>query len=80
MHGKRNLNQQSADDIVNRMNDTFSFTILWGCIRTRHPELCAVRQEEEAGERVVKLKSVVALDSFDSLTELSRHRQRNGTK
>jgi hypothetical protein len=73
MPGKRSLNQQSADDIVNRMNNTFSFTILWGRVRTRHPELCAVRQEEDAGGRVVKLTSVVALDSFDSPAELSRH-------
>jgi hypothetical protein len=54
------------------MNNTFSFTILWGRVRTRHPELCAVRQEEDAGGRVVKLTSVVALDSFDSPAELSR--------
>jgi hypothetical protein len=73
MPGKRSLNQQSADDIVNRMNNTFSFTILWGRVRTRHSELCAVRQEEDAGGRVVKLTSVVALDSFDSPAELSRH-------
>jgi hypothetical protein len=55
------------------MNNTFSFTILWGRVRTRHPELCAVRQEEGSGGRVVKLTPVVALDSFDSPAELSRH-------
>jgi hypothetical protein len=71
--GKRSLNQQSANDIVNRTNNTFSFTILWGRVRTRHPELCVVRQEEEAGGRVVKLMPIVALDSFDSPTELRRH-------
>jgi hypothetical protein len=62
-----------VNDIVNRMNNTFSFTILLGRVRTRHPELCAIRQEEEVGGRVVKLTSVVALDSFDSPVELSRH-------
>jgi hypothetical protein len=50
------------------MDNMFNFTILWGRVRT----LCAVRQEEDAGERVVKLMSVVALDSFDSPVELSR--------
>jgi hypothetical protein len=70
---KRSLNHQSADDIVNRTNNTFSFTILWGRVRTRHPELCAIRQEEEAGGRVVKLTPIVALDSFDSPVKLSRH-------
>jgi hypothetical protein len=71
--GKRSLNQQSVDDIVNQMNNTFSFTILWGRVRTRHPKMCAVQQEEEAGGRVVKLTPVVALDRFDSPAELSRH-------
>jgi hypothetical protein len=32
-----------------------------------------MRQEEDAGGRVIKLTSIVALDSFDSPTELSRH-------
>jgi hypothetical protein len=73
MLGKKRRNQQSADDIVNRMNNTFSFTILWERVRTRHLELCAIRQEEEVGGRVVKLTPVVALDSFDSHAELSRH-------
>jgi hypothetical protein len=70
---KESLNQQSADAIVNRMNNTFRFIILWGRVRTRHPELCAVRPEEDSGGRVIKLTSVVALDSFDSPVELSRH-------
>jgi hypothetical protein len=62
--GKGSLNQQSANDIVNRMNNTFSFTILWGRVRIRHPKLCVVRQEEDSGGRVVKLTLVA---------ELSRH-------
>jgi hypothetical protein len=70
---KGNLNQQNADDIVNRTINMFSFTILWGRVRTRHLELGAVRQEEDSGGRVIKLTSVVTLDSFDSPTELSRH-------
>jgi hypothetical protein len=70
---KRSLNQQSVDGIVNQTNNTFSFTILWERVRTLHLELCVVRQEEEASGRVVKLTPVVALDSFDSPAELSRH-------
>jgi hypothetical protein len=62
-----------VDDIVNRINNTFSFIIVWGRVRTQHPELGALRQEEEAGGRVIKLMPVVALDSFDSPAELSRH-------
>jgi hypothetical protein len=51
----------------------FRFTILWRHVRTRHPELCVVQQEKYSGRRIVKLTSVVALDSFDSPAELSRH-------
>jgi hypothetical protein len=47
---------------------------------TRHPELCVVQQEEEAGGRVVKLTPVVALDSFDSPTKLSRHIEKKWNK
>jgi hypothetical protein len=67
------LDKQSVNDIVNGTNDTFIFTILWGCVGTRHSELCAIRQEEDLGERVFKLTPVVALDSFDGPAELSRH-------
>jgi hypothetical protein len=62
-----------VDDIVNRINNTFNFIIVWERVRTQHSELGALRQEEEAGGRVIKLTPVVALDSFDSPAELSRH-------
>jgi hypothetical protein len=71
--GKGSLDKQSADDIVNRMNDTFDFTNLWRCVWARHLELCAIRQEEDPGGRVVKLAPVVALDGFDLPAELIRH-------
>jgi hypothetical protein len=70
---KGSLDKQSADDIVDGTNDTFSFTILWGCVWARHPELCAIRQEEDPGGRVVKLAPIVALDGFDLPVELIRH-------
>jgi hypothetical protein len=71
--GKGSLNKQSADNIVNGTNDTFGCTILWGCVWARHPELCAIQQEEDLGGRFVKLAPVVALDDFDLLVELIRH-------
>jgi hypothetical protein len=70
---KGSLDKQSADDIVNGMNDTFGFTIMWGCVWARHPKLRAIRQEEDPGGRVVKLVPVVAPDGFDLLAELIRH-------
>jgi hypothetical protein len=71
--GKRSLDKQSADDIVNRMNDTFGFTILRGCVWSRHPKLCAIRREEDPGGRVIKLALVVTLDDFDLPVELIRY-------
>jgi hypothetical protein len=47
------------------------FTILWGHVGARHPQLGTFRQEEGLSRRVVKLTSVVALCSFDSAAELS---------
>jgi hypothetical protein len=70
---KGSLDKQNADNIVNGTNDTFGFTILRGCVWARHPELCAIRQEEDSGGRVVKLAPVVTLDGFDLLAELIRH-------
>jgi hypothetical protein len=59
-----------VNDIVNGTNNTFGFTILWGHVGARHPQLGAFRQEEGPGGRVVKLMSVVVLYSFDSAVEL----------
>jgi hypothetical protein len=71
--GKGSLDKQRVDDIVDGTNDTFDFTILRGCVWARHPELCAIRQEEDSGGKVVKLAPVVALDGFDLHAELIRH-------
>jgi hypothetical protein len=70
--GKGSLDKQNADDIVNGTNDTFAFTILRGCVWAQHPELCAIRQEEDPDGRVVKLALIVTLDGFDLPTELIR--------
>jgi hypothetical protein len=35
--------------------------------------MCAIRQEEDSGRRVVKLAPVVTLDGFDLPAELIRH-------
>jgi hypothetical protein len=46
------------------------FTILWGCVGTRHPHLGAFGQEEGPGGRVIKLTPAIALYDFDSAVEL----------
>jgi hypothetical protein len=61
------------DDIVNGTNGMFSFTILRRCVWAQHPELYAIRQEDDPGGRDVKLTPVVALDGFDLPTKLIRH-------
>jgi hypothetical protein len=53
------------------MNNTSGFTILWGRVGARHPQLGAFGQEEGLGGQVVKLTSIVALYSFDSAAKLS---------
>jgi hypothetical protein len=73
MPEKGSLDKQSADDIVNGMNDTFGFIILQGCVWAGHLELCVIRREEDPGGRVIKLMSVVALDGFDLPAEHIRH-------
>jgi hypothetical protein len=59
-----------VNDIVNGMNNMLDFTILWGHVGARHPQLGTFGQEEGPGGQVVKFTSVVALYSFDSATEL----------
>jgi hypothetical protein len=71
--GKGRLDKQSVDDIVNETNYTFGFTIPRECVWARHLEMCAIRQEEDPGGRVVKLAPVVTLDGFDLPAELIRH-------
>jgi hypothetical protein len=68
---KGRLNKQRADDIFNRRNDMFNFTILRRCVWTRRSKLCAFRQEKCLGGRVVKLMPVVTLDGLDGAVELS---------
>jgi hypothetical protein len=69
--GKRNLNKQRANDTVNRTNNTFGFTILKRRVWTRHPKLCAFRQEKGPGVRAVKLMPVVTLDGLDGVVKMS---------
>jgi hypothetical protein len=66
-----------VNDIVNDMNNRLIFTILWGCVGARHPQLGTFGQEEGPGGRVVKLTSVAALYSFDSAAELSSNISKN---
>jgi hypothetical protein len=59
------LEQQGAHDIVGGTNHALSLAVLWGSVGTRHQKLDTVRKEEGASEGVVKLTSIVALDTLN---------------
>jgi len=66
------LKQQGANDIINRANNTFSFTVLRGGVGTRHSKMNAPSEEERAGSGVIKLFAIVALNGFDARAKLGR--------
>ena len=55
------------------MNNVFSFTVLRRGIRTRHPELDAVGEEEGMRSMIVKLASIIALNTLNGDTKLRSH-------
>jgi len=59
-----------VNNIIDRVNNVFGFTVLRRGVRARHAKMDALREEEVAGTRVVKLFPVVTLDSLDMGTEL----------
>jgi hypothetical protein len=65
------LEKKRKDHIVGGMNDALGFTILCGGVGARHAKLGAMGEEESAGAGVVKLTTVVALNSLDGGAELS---------
>jgi hypothetical protein len=59
------LEQQGAHDIVGGTNHALSLAVLWGSVGTQHQKLDTVRKEEGAREGVVKLTSIVVLDTLN---------------
>jgi hypothetical protein len=49
------LKQEGANDIISSANDSFSFTILRGRVRTRHAELDAMCEKEGARAGLIRL-------------------------
>jgi hypothetical protein len=64
------MEQQGAYDIVDDTNHVLSLTVLWRHVGTRHPKLDTVRKEEGASGGVIKLTSIVALDTLNGTTKL----------
>ena len=59
------LKQQGANNIINRANNAFSFTVLGRGVRAGHAKMNALGEEERPSAGVIKLLSVVALNRLD---------------
>jgi len=55
---------------IDGANRTFRFSVLLGCIWTRHAECNTVGEEERTGLRIVEFSAIVALDALDGGAEL----------
>jgi hypothetical protein len=71
---KGSLEQQGSHDIVGRMNHALGLAVLWGSVGTQHTKLDVVREEESAGGGVIKLTSIIALDTPDDTAKLRGHK------
>jgi hypothetical protein len=69
---KGSLEQQEAHDIIDGTNHALSLAVLRGRVGTRHPKLNTMRKEGVGGG-VVKLTSIVTLDTSDGTTKLCGH-------
>jgi hypothetical protein len=58
-----------VNDIIDGTDNAFSFTVLRRDIRTRHPELDSVGEEEGAESVVVELATIIALDTLNGDTK-----------
>ena len=58
------------------MDSSLSLPILSGGIRTRHPEVSAMGEEEDVGAVVVKLTPIIALEGFDGDAKLCGHKSK----
>jgi hypothetical protein len=56
------------------MNHALDLAVLRGSVGTRHLKLDAVREEESAGGGVIKLTSIIALDTPDGATKQRGHK------
>ena len=64
------LKQERAQNVIKSANGTFGFAILLGCVGARHAKGNTVGEKERAGQGIVKLPAVVALDALDGGAKL----------
>jgi len=65
------LKEQGANNIIDRANNAFGFTVLGRCVRAGHAEVNALGEKKMPSARVVELLPVVALYRFDAGAKLS---------
>ena len=71
--GNASLKKKRANDIIDGSNDAFGFTMLRRGVWTGHAQVNAVGEEEDAQTGVVKLCSIVALNTLHNNIELGAH-------
>jgi hypothetical protein len=64
------MEQECADAIIKGAEDAFSTVVLLRRVGTRETEDSAMSSEESANSEVVKLFSVIGLESMDGSTKL----------
>jgi hypothetical protein len=77
------LKQKRAHNVIDGAKSALSFTILLGSVGARHAKNGTMGKEERVGRRVVKLTTVVALDSLHRSVKLCTRvgkKVRNGGK
>ena len=70
---KTGLEQKGPHDVVDGAKSAFSTSILLGGVWARHAEDHTVSEEERAGQGVIKLTAVVALNRLDRSGKLRAH-------
>jgi hypothetical protein len=66
----RSLKKQKTQHIIDGAEDTFSFTVLWRSVGTRHPQKYPFGGEECARGGVIELTTIVIPDDFDGTAKL----------
>jgi hypothetical protein len=66
----RSLKKHRADHIVNGIESTLGFTILWISVWERHPQNHTIGGKEHSEGGIIELTSIVTLDNFDGAVKL----------
>jgi hypothetical protein len=69
---KRILKEETTQHVVGGANHALGLAIPRGDVRARHPQLHAMGEKEGARRGVIKLTTIIALNSLDVSIELNR--------